>query len=137
MEDGTKVVALAGKVVEAESPEEAVVEEDMADAPVAEAVPTPAIDNQAILDAVAPMFEEFRTIIADLSSRLDALENVAPADNAPADAQMSKIEELEEKLQVLSLMAGAPSVSKKSDTEIKREKTEEVLLSKINFFKRK
>ena len=137
LEDGTKVVALAGKVVEAESPEEEAVEEDMADEPVSEEVAAPAIDNQAILDAVAPMFEEFRTIIADLSSRLDALENVAPADNAPEDAQMSKIEELEEKLQVLSLMAGAPSVSKKSDTEIKREKTEEVLLSKINFFKRK
>ena len=136
LEDGTTIVALAGKVVEAESPAEEAVEEDMADAPVAAPVETPAVDNQAILDAVAPLFEEMRTIIADLSSRLDALEN-APADNAPAEAQMNKIEELEEKLMTLSKIAGAPSITKKSDTQIKKENENEILLNKISFFKRK
>ena len=138
LEDGTKIVALAGKVVEAESPEEEAVEEDMADAVPTEEAPAaaPVVDNQAILDAVAPIFEEMRTIIADLSSRLDALEN-APADNAPAEAQMAKFEELEEKLMMLSGIAGAPSISKKNDSQIKRESQEAVLLSKISFFKRK
>lgn len=135
LEDGTKIVALAGKVVEAESPVEEAVEEDMAEAPV-EVPAAPAADNQAILDAVSPMFEEMRAIIADLSSRLDALENV-PADNAPAEAQLAKIEELEEKLMLLSSIAGAQSIAKKSDTQVKRESNEAVLLSKINFFKRK
>ena len=134
LEDGTKIVALAGKVVEAEAPEEVVVEEDMADAIPAEA-PAPAVDNQAILDAVAPLFEEMRTIVADLSSRLDALEN-APAEQ-PEDAQMSKIEELEEKLMLLSAIAGAPSITKKSDTQIKKENENEILLNKISFFKKK
>jgi len=134
LEDGTKIVALAGKVVEAESPAEEAVEEDMAEAPEAEAPAAPVVDNQAIMDAVAPMFEEMRTIIADLSSRLDALENV-PAE--PADEQMSKIEELEEKLSILSSLAGAPSITKKTDTQIKREDAEAILLNKISFFKRK
>jgi len=133
LEDGTKIVALAGKIVEAEVEAEAPVEEDMADAPVAVEVP---VDNQAIIDAVSPMFEEMRVIIAELSSRLDALENVAPVE-APVDNQMGKIEELEEKLQILSLMAGAPSVTKKTDGQVKKEKAEAVLLNKINFFKRK
>lgn len=135
LEDGTTIVAMAGKVVEAEAPEEVVVEEDMADAIPTEAPAPVAVDNQAILDAVAPLFEEMRTIVADLSSRLDALEN-APVD-VPEDAQMSKIEELEEKLMLLSAIAGAPSITKKSDAQIKKENENEILLNKISFFKRK
>lgn len=128
LEDGTKIVVAAGKVAEikaVEAPEE----EDMAE-PVAEPVATPSTD---VLDAVKPLFEELRGVIAELSSRLDALENVEPT--VEEEATLSKVKELEEKVETLSKTAGAPSISKKSDTELKREAVEKNILSRVDFLK--
>lgn len=134
LEDGTKIIAEDGKVkeimaVEAPAENADASTEEMAD-PIAPESTTP---DQAIIDAVAPYFEEFRNLIADLSSRLDALENVETTqEEATETEEMSKIKELEDKIEILSKMAGAPSVSVKNDREEEKRKKEDVLLSKIN-----
>lgn len=118
-----KVLSIATETPAIEEP----VAEDMAE-PVAPVAP---VDNTAIMEAVAPIFEELRNVIAELSTRLDALENVETTqEEATTDETLSKIEELEDKIQILSKMAGAESISKKDDSE--KIKRENVILSKIN-----
>lgn len=130
LEDGTKVVIAAGKVAEiiAAEPES---EEDMAEP--ATAAPAATIDINAVMDAVKPMIEEFRGIIAELSSRLDALENIEPA--TASDEALAKVKELEATIENLSKIAGAPSISKKSDIELKRETAETEITSKVEWIK--
>ena len=129
LEDGTKVVIADGKVAEiitAELPEG-----DMAEVPAPEAQPS--VD---VLEAVKPLFEELRGVIAELSSRLDALENVETVEEeSTSDETLSKVKSLEEKIELLSSMAGAKSVTVKDDREVKREETNKVILSKIERFK--
>jgi hypothetical protein len=130
LEDGTKVVIAEGKVAEikaVETPEG----EDMAEPVATEPINNPSMD---VLETVKPLFEELRGIIAELSSRLDKLENVEPT--TEEEATLSKVRELEDKIEVLSKMAGAPSITKtKTDSEIKRENSEKNILSKIEFLK--
>ena len=130
LEDGTKVVIAEGKVAEikaVETPEG----EDMAEPVATEPTNNPSMD---VLETVKPLFEELRGIIAELSSRLDKLENVEPT--TEEEATLSKVRELEDKIEVLSKMAGAPSITKtKTDSEIKRENSEKNILSKIEFLK--
>lgn len=134
LEDGTKIVAFGGKVAEVSAPEAAAPaaamdnsSEELAD-PAAAAAPS--VD---VLEAVKPLFEEMRSIIADLSSRIDKLENVEPT--AEEEATLSKVKELEERIETLSKTAGAPSITKKSDLEIRKEETEKNMLAKVEFLK--
>ena len=132
LEDGSKIVAQGGKVAElipAEAPE---AEADMAEA---DAVATPATTD--VLAEVMPIFEELRGIIAELSTRLDKLENVETTEEeATAGAEsLSKIAELENKIELLSSMAGAPSIVKKDDNTIKREAKEAAIVSRIEALK--
>ena len=128
LEDGTKIVIAEGKVGEiiaAEVVEEAA--EDMAIAP----------DTTGLLEVVQPLIEELRGVIAELSSRLDKLENVETIEEETTSTENYRIVELEAKLEKLSLSAGAPSVTKKTDSEVKKQVQNDVILEKISFFKRK
>ena len=128
LEDGTKLVVSEGKVAEIKPVDAGT--EDMAE-PVATATPSqPTVD---VMEIVKPIFEDLRSIIAELSSRIDKLENIEPT--TEEEATLSKIKELEEKYETLSKTAGAPSITKKSDSEIKREKTEKHILERVEFLK--
>lgn len=130
LEDGTKIVIADGKVSEiiaAEAP----VSEDMAEAPVTDA---PATTNGPSNEELVTMFDELRGVIAELSSRLDALENVEPT--AEEEATLSKVKELEEKLSAISEKAGATSIKTKSDLEIKREENETYILNRLSSLKK-
>ena len=129
LEDGTKVIIADGKVAEimaVETPEG----EDMAEPVATEPTSNPSTD---VLETVKPLFEELRGIIAELSSRLDKLENVEPT--TEEEATLSKVKDLEDKVEMLSKMAGAPSITKKSDSEVKRENAEKHILSRVEFLK--
>lgn len=129
LEDGTKIVAQGGKVAELMAPE-APAAEDMAE-PVSTATPTP-----DVLEVVKPLIEELRGIIAELSTRIDKLENVETVVEESNDEEnYSKIKELEEKVETLSKLAGASSLSKKSDREVEFEKKELDIINKIKFYK--
>jgi hypothetical protein len=130
LEDGTKIIIADGKVSEiiaAEIPES----EDMAEAPVTDA---PATTNGPSNEELVTMFDELRGVIAELSSRLDALENVEPT--AEEEATLSKVKALEEKLSIISEKAGAPSIKSKSDLEIKREENETYILNRLSSLKK-
>jgi hypothetical protein len=126
LEDGTKIVAKDGKLEEVIAATQMEDVEEMAE-PVA-----PAQDNTAIIEAIKPLFEEFRSIIADLSSRIDALENVETTEEESTGTEdLSKVvAELTEKVETLSKMAGGESITKKNDS-YKIEKSG-LMLSKIN-----
>jgi hypothetical protein len=125
LEDGTKIIIADGKV------SEIIAAEDMAEAPVTDA---PATTNGPSNEELVTMFDELRGVIAELSSRLDALENVEPT--AQEEATLSKVKELEEKLSIISEKAGAPSIKVKSDLEIKREEKETYILNRLSSLKK-
>ena len=129
LEDGTKIVAQGGKVAEIISAE-APAEEEMQ-----EPVAAPSVD---VLETVKPLIEELRGIIAELSTRIDKLENVETVVEESNDEEhYSKIKELEEKVETLSKMAGATSITKKTDKEVEAEKKQDAILEKIMFYKQK
>ena len=132
LEDGTKIVIADGKVGEIIAAE--VAAEDMAIAP----------DTTGLLEVVQPLIEELRGVIAELSSRLDKLENVETIEEETTSTENYRIVEtelelclLKAKLEKLSLTAGAPSVTKRSDSEIKKQAQNDIMMEKISFFKRK
>ena len=125
LEDGTKIVLVDGKV------SEIMAVEDMAEAPVTDA---PTTTNGPSNEELVTMFDELRGVIAELSSRLDALENVEPT--TEEQATYAKVKELEEKLTIISEKAGAPSVKVKSDLEIKREENETYILNRLSSLKK-
>jgi hypothetical protein len=101
--------------------------EDMAEAPVT------GPSNEELVT----MFDELRGVIAELSSRLDALENVEPTTEEESTyAKVKQFEELEEKLNLISIKAGASSVKIKSDLEIKREENETYILNRLSSLKK-
>lgn len=125
LEDGTKIVLVDGKV------SEIMAVEDMAEAPV------PTTTNGPSNEELVTMFDELRGVIAELSSRLDALENVEPTTEEEATyAKVKQFEELEEKLNIISIKAGASSVKIKSDLEIKREENENYILERLSSLKK-
>ena len=126
LEDGTKITIADGMVSEIIAADAAATG-DMAIAP----------DTTGLLEVVQPLIEELRGVIAELSSRLDKLENVETIEEETTSTEMAKITELEAKLEKLSLSAGAPSVTKKTDSEIKRQAQNDIMMEKISFFKKK
>jgi hypothetical protein len=132
LEDGTEINVIAGKVAEVSTPEEAAA--DAATNPGDMAI-TP--DTTGLLEVVQPLIEELRGVIAELSSRLDKLENVETIEEETTSTENYRIVELEAKLEKLSLSAGAPSVTKKTDSEIKKQVQNDIILEKISFFKKK
>jgi hypothetical protein len=126
LEDGTKIIAQGGKVAELIAADN----EDNEEMAVEGTETAPSID---VLEQVKPLFDELRGIIAELSTRLDKLENVETTEEEATNEneQMSKIAELEEKIEKLSAIAGAPSITKKDDRTIEREAKESKIVSKI------
>ena len=127
LEDGTKIVIAEGKVGEIIAAEAEVDSEEMAIAP----------DATGLLEVVQPLIEELRGVIAELSSRLDKLENVETIEEETTSTENYRITELEAKLEKLSLSAGAPSVTKKTDSEVKKQAQNDIMMTKIGFFKKK
>jgi len=145
LEDGTKVVAGGGKVAEIIAPEAPAEGEDLEEPAAPAAEPNAEVANAArmvIGTEVMPIVDELRGIIAELSSRLDKLENVEPTTEEEANteeeyATLSKVAELEDKIETLSKMAGAPSIARtKTDSEIKRENLEKQIIDKLGFFRK-
>jgi len=137
LEDGTKVVAGGGKVAEIIAPEAPAEGEDLEE-------PAPAEPNAEVANAarmvigteVMPIVDELRGIIADLSTRLDKLENVETVEEEVSnEEEYSKIKELEEKLDTLLKSAGAQSITKKDDRTIKKEERESFIMSRIGALK--
>ena len=129
LEDGTKIVAQGGKVAEIVAAEPKA-EEEMAEPVVPE---TQSVD---VLEQVKPLFDELRGIIADLSTRLDKLENVETVEEEVSnEEEYSKIKELEEKVETLLKSAGAQSITKKDDRTIKKEERESFIMSRIGALK--
>lgn len=129
LEDGTKIVAQGGKVAELVAAEPKA-EEEMAE-PVVE--PNASVD---VLEQVKPLFDELKNIIADLSTRLDKLENVETVEEEVSnEEEYSKIKELEEKVETLLKSAGAQSITKKDDRTIKKEERESFIMSRIGALK--
>lgn len=131
LEDGSIISILGGKIAELSTPEEegADANEDMEIDPNAPI--EPATDYNAMMD-------ELRQVIAELSARVDALENVETVEEQTnvEDAQMSKINELEARVEELSKVAGAPSITIKSDIQLKAEAKENEVISKLNSFRK-
>jgi hypothetical protein len=129
LEDGTKIVAQGGKVAEIVAAEPKA-EEEMAEPVVSE---TQSVD---VLEQVKPLFDELRGIIADLSTRLDKLENVETVEEEVSnEEEYSKIKELEEKVETLLKSAGAQSITKKDDRTIKKEEKESFIMNRIGALK--
>ena len=129
LEDGTKIVAQGGKVAEIIAAEPKA-EEEMAEPVVPE---TQSVD---VLEQVKPLFDELRGIIADLSTRLDKLENVETVEEEVSnEEEYSKIKELEEKVETLLKSAGAQSITKKDDRTIKKEEKESFIMNRIGALK--
>lgn len=130
LEDGTTIVIANGKVAEIK-PVETAPEENLAD-PVAptDGQPAPAFDVETAIN-------ELRSIIAEIATRVDALENVETVeDEANNDGEMlSKINEIESKLEMLSNLSGAKSISKKDDRTIQVEDKNKAMLERIEFLK--
>lgn len=125
LEDGTKITIADGVVSEIVAADAT---GNMAIAP----------DTTGLLELVQPLIEELRGVIAELSSRLDKLENVETIEEeTTSTGNMARITELEAKLEKLSLSAGAPSVTKKTDSEVKKQAQNDIILEKISFFKGK
>ena len=127
LEDGTKIVIAEGKVGEIIAAEAEVDSEEMAIAP----------DATGLLEVVQPLIEELRGVIAELSSRLDKLENVETIEEETTSNENYRITDLEAKVEKLSLSAGSASVTKKTDSEVKKQVQNDIILEKINFFKKK
>jgi len=134
LEDGRVITLDAeGKVlsIAEETPaidEPATEETSLEDAPAVETAP--AFDIEAAMN-------EIRAVIADLASRVDALENVETVEDEANDDNelLSKIEELQDKVEILSSMAGAPSIDKKDDRKVKEEDKTKAMLERIEFLK--
>jgi hypothetical protein len=130
LEDGTTIVITNGKVAEIK-PVETAPEENLAD-PVLPTDEQPAFDIEAALN-------EMRTVIAELASRVDALENVETVEDEANDDEptmMSKIEELQDKVEILSSMAGASTITKKDDNrKVELQDKQKAMLERIEFLK--
>lgn len=141
LEDGTKVVVADGKVAEIIAAEltDDKEEEEMAEPEAPAAEPDDAAANAARMvvgTEVMPIIDEFRALFAELSSRIDKLENVETvAEEATKEETMAKIAELETKIENLSAMAGAPSITKKDDKTITREAKEAAIVNRIEALK--
>ena len=133
LEDG-RVITLDenGKVlsIATETPE--IEDETLAEPVVAESpVEVPAFDIEGALN-------EMRAVIAELASRVDALENVETVEEESNDDTevLSKVKELETKIETLSNMAGAQSITRKNDDrKVELEDKQKAMLERIEFLK--
>lgn len=137
LEDGRTIVIVEGRISELKE----VVAEDapVADAALAEAPVdgalvenTPAgIDPQAVLDIVAPMFEEMRVVHGEMLAKIAELE----AKISELEGAGGAVETLRTQVELLAKTPAAESITKKVDERL--VKKEEILMSKIKAFGQK
>jgi len=130
LEDGTKItVDEEGKIVKIEKIEAM---ESETETETETETREFALDPAEVMAAIQPAFDEFRSLIAELATRIDVLEQ---HEAEPEIEEYSKqIEELKTQVEKLASAAGAPSLTTKNDNIEAKTKNEERLLSKINFF---
>jgi hypothetical protein len=138
LEDGRVITLDANSVIVAIAEETPVlaVEEELAVDPNVSVETTPTgLDPQAVLDVVAPMFEEMRAVHGEMMAKMAELEMKIADLESNSSAGMEKVEELKTQVETLSKTPASESITKKVDSKV--AKREEVLLSKINDFGRK
>ena len=125
---------MGGKITE-HNPEEKLNDEEEMEVDPNAPVEEPS-DANSIID-------ELRQVIADLASRVDALENVETVeDQSNVEEQeyrkshLTKYEELEARVEELSKVAGAPSITIKSDLQVKKEERENEVITKLHTFRK-
>lgn len=89
-----------------------------------------ALDPAEVLTAIQPALDEFRAILAELSTRIDVLEQ-HEVEMPEMEDFNKEVKELKAQVEKLASAPGATSITNKNDA---KEKNEERLLSKINFF---
>jgi hypothetical protein len=134
LEDGTKItVDEEGKIVKIEKIE-AMETELETEIEETEIEPTKlALDPAEVMAAIQPALDEFRSLIAEIATRIDVLEQ-HEAEPEMIEDYSAQIEELKTQVEKLASAAGAPSLTTKNDNKEAKTKNEEKLLTKINFF---
>lgn len=132
LEDGTKItVDEEGKIVKIEKIEAMSSETETE----TETEPTKlALDPAEVMAAIQPALDEFRSLIAELATRIDVLEQHEAEMPDVSEDYSKQIEELKTQVEKLASAAGAPSLITKNDKNDAKVKNEEKLLQKINFF---
>lgn len=132
LEDGTKVTLdEEGKIVSIVKPEELETETEETETDTTQKF---ALDPAEVMAAIQPALDEFRSLLAEIATRIDVLEqHEAEMPEVPAEYS-TQIEELKAQVEKLASAAGAPSLTTKNDNSEAKTKNEERLLSKINFF---
>jgi hypothetical protein len=132
LEDGTKVTLdEEGKIVSIVKPEELETETET-ETTEPDTTQKFALDPAEVMAAIQPALDEFRSLMAELATRIDVLEqHEAEPEIAEYSAQ---IEELKTQVEKLASAAGVPSLTTKNDNTEAKTKQNENLLSKINFF---
>lgn len=137
LEDGRVITLDANSVIVAiaDATPDLPFEEDLAVDEYAPVDTTPTgLDPQAVLDVVAPMFEEMRAVHGEMMAKMAELEMKIADLESNSSAGMEKVEELKTQVETLSKTPASESITKKVDSKV--AKREEVLLSKINAFGR-
>lgn len=144
LENGVKVVAEDGKVKEIIAPKE-----DMTEDSDLQEDPTKIADdmnrfNDSVKEVVIPMFDELRGVIAELQGRIDKMEmehkemtDGEDYGSKKKEEYMAKISDLENKVENLSKVAGAPSIKELNDLEKAKIDKYEDMVRRINFYKNK
>ncbi len=134
LEDGTKItVDEEGKIVKIEKIEAMSTDTETETETVTETEKL-ALDPAEVMAAIQPALDEFRSLIAELATRIDVLEQHEVEMPEMPEDYSAQIEELKTQVEKLASAAGAPSLTTKNDHIDAKTKTEEKLLSKINFF---
>jgi len=132
LEDGTEITVTGSVLSEVSKPEEEStdIEEDMET--------KLALDPIEVMSVIQPALDEFRSIIADLMTRIDTLEN-KDQESVDSTQLSATIQELNDRVETLAMSAGAQSITVKNDKDVKPSKTnkDERMAERIQLFKQK
>jgi hypothetical protein len=90
------------------------------------------LTQEKVIEIVKPMFDEIFTVHAEILTKISDLEAKVNKDN---EEEVSELSIIKEKLEKLSKSPGSETLSKKTDSEERKLRKEEIILSKINSFK--
>lgn len=89
-----------------------------------------ALDPAEVMTAIQPALDEFRSLIAELMSRVDVLEQ-HEAEYPDAEEFKKEVEDIKSQVEKLASSAGAPSIVSKTDAKAK-PKSDNQLLEKFS-----
>ena len=138
LEGGIKIVVEGGKVSEIIEREEEVVEEEELSEETTEEVVEETTEElsfeEQVMSIVQPLIDGLITQNSELMNKLTEMEaKLTENKDEELNETLSKVKDLEDKVETLSKMAGTESIDKKSDD--RKIKIEEELSSKINIFR--